>query len=134
MNKTDRKKGRCPRCCPDGGAYFRRELTADGWVWECNNCGTEIPCRKGPNREPAKPTATQERILERMLKNERLAAPELTRREMVGRKVFFVIEERGRPWLAAATIMGTIGPRGKLKAEYSTVGYKKAITDPVYLI
>lgn len=44
------KTAPCKTCCPDGGAYFRRDLDlVDGeWIdyWECQNCLARTPIRK----------------------------------------------------------------------------------------
>lgn len=52
MRTRERKRGKCPTCCPSGGAIFVR--TADfgdnsgEWIhyWACTNCGHRKPSGK----------------------------------------------------------------------------------------
>lgn len=54
------KRGKCPNCCPDGGAILTVALDAElKPVWRCNNCFTETPRqhrRKADESSPLTPS------------------------------------------------------------------------------
>lgn len=72
MARSNRKTGKCPSCCPNGGAIFERDMD---WnvevgpgevrphVWRCCNCGHTMTLRKSPEL-PTKPTAAQLKAIE----------------------------------------------------------------------
>lgn len=120
-------RGKCPRCCPDGGACFSSAYDYDSekYVKQCNNCGHQLPFRKSPNRKPTGPNARQTRLVERL----REAGWAVTV-EMIGRKAFVKFDHPTRHWLAYGNSgCGTIGPNGALKLKLYRVGGDKEILD-----
>jgi hypothetical protein len=120
MTKTLR--GKCPRCCPDGGAIF------DNWVTqkECRNCGLVIPIRK--IKPSGKPSKSQERILKQII-DAFGGTPET---EMIGRSMFLKLVNRERNWILGDSLFGTIGVGGKFKIELQRALVPNAIiTDKI---
>ena len=66
---TDSKKGRCPKCCPDGGAYFDREYDVDLGrdVWVCRNCWDRTPVRTRTKTTPTDVSPAQRRTIDRIV-------------------------------------------------------------------
>jgi hypothetical protein len=120
MTKTLR--GKCPQCCPDGGAVF------DNWGThkECRNCGLVIPIRK--IKPSGKPSKSQERILKQIV-DAFGGTPET---EMIGRKMFVKLVNRERNWILGDSLFGTIGVGGKFRIELQRAFVPNAIiTDQI---
>ncbi len=127
MTKTLR--GRCPRCCPNGGACFRKTWNDDGQrVKECLNCHLMLPIRT--IKKTGKPNATQQRRLDHIIA---LFGGTLEIK-MIGRKVWFSLENRERNYLYGNLIYGTIGPAGAFKITMpQLLSESKILTDTISL-
>jgi hypothetical protein len=104
MAKTLR--GKCPFCCPDGGAEFRHY----GITKVCVNCGHEYPVRQ--RRKPTGSNKVQKRAIERILY---LFGGEVTKQELIGHKVWITVRNAARSIYDGNWVYGTIGPRGALR-------------------
>ncbi len=117
--------GRCPNCCPDGGACFDRVFGDDGWAKKCTNCFHIYPIRKA--KKQTAPNATQGRVIARLVE----LGWNVTKQEMIGRKVWVAAEHPTKNWLLGNTLFGTIGPAGAFKLTLQTVGKNPVITDDI---
>ena len=113
---TKTMRGKCPKCCPDGGAIFSREYEPVGdtdkwhWVKKCRNCGFEKPIRK-TNYKPDGPNAKQQRIITRIVE----AFGGTHEVKMMGRRVWITAKNyEGRKFFEGQSFFGTIGPKGAL--------------------
>jgi hypothetical protein len=111
MSKAKVYRGKCPRCCPDGGAYFRGGFNDEmEWGKVCENCGHWRPIRA--LRIPSRPNARQQRIIDRIVEVFG-GEPEVT---MHGRKAWLSLRNYdGRKWHEGQSLFGTIGPRGAIR-------------------
>jgi hypothetical protein len=119
--------GKCPRCCPNGGACFTRTYDDDSRpVKKCTNCHLELPLRKV--KATGKPNQTQERVLAR-LKETFGGTFEV---KMIGRKVWLSATNENRPWHEGTGLYGTIGPNGAMSLKLSRLfGDPPVITDDI---
>lgn len=123
-----RKTAKCPKCCPDGGAIFRKTYGISGWEWQCNNCGCVRPARK--NKPTGRMTPSQKAVVAKL--------------EAQGWTVETKIINNGPTWWVSATrdfgnpgqnlflgtnVYGPIGPRGKFKLTLQRFGGEKVVTD-----
>lgn len=116
--------GKCPRCCPDGGAIFSR------WGAEekkCHNCHLVLPFRR--IKPTGKPTPSQDRILAQVVQLFG-GTPEI---RMIGRTLWFSLVNRERNWLLGDSLFGTIEPKGKFKITLQRIGGDKVLTDQIGL-
>jgi hypothetical protein len=107
MTKTLR--GKCPRCCPDGGACFERYGDAEK---RCNNCHLVLPFRR--IKPTGKATASQQEAIDRILAT---FGGTVTKLEMIGRKAWVEIKNPARHWALGDTVYGAIGAGGKLELK-----------------
>lgn len=131
MAKQDTKRGRCPNCCPDGGAIFKAEVDFNEAgelvrVWKCCNCPQRLP-RKTYRRESAKMTASQAKVFDR------LAADfgGVLQTQWVGRKVYVTATNEARRWFEGIMVGGFIGPRGSYKLTLYRLGGDVVVEDGV---
>lgn len=129
MAKQRTSRGRCPRCCPDGGAVFGFDYgdtrAEDGWV--CRNCGYRKPARSrkpvaGPNRAQA---AVAERIR---------GMGWAVEVKMIGRDAWLSGTRELKPLMGLIhgdRFFGTVGPRGKINLTFLRFGGDKNLTDDV---
>jgi len=107
MTATKVYRGRCPRCCPDGGACFERWGAAEK---RCNNCHLVLPFRAV--KPTGRPTPAAERALERVMV---AFGGEVTERRMIGRKLWITAKNPARHMTKGDMLYGAIGPCGKLE-------------------
>jgi hypothetical protein len=114
-------RGKCPRCCPDGGAVF------DNWVTqkECRNCGLVIHIRK--IKPSGKITKSQQGVLDQIIEAFG-GTPEIS---MIGRSVFLKLVNRERNWMLGDSLFGSIGVNGKFKITLQRLGGDAIITDRI---
>ena len=115
--------GKCPRCCPNGGACFERIYDPPGK--KCNNCHAVYP-RKGVNGKPGKPNKTQEEVIARLLAE---FGGEITEKRMIGRKVWVAMKNETRNWMLGDSFYGTIGPCGAFSLKFHTCMSTKELKD-----
>jgi hypothetical protein len=114
------KRGKCSRCCPDGGAIFTNCVDH----WRCNNCGYCLP-RKTYKRTSAALTPSQEQVIERV---KRAFKPIECTMQMIGRKVYITMKNN-RSMFVGDALHGTIGPRGSFKLTLQRFGGDALIND-----
>lgn len=129
MTRQRTSRGRCPRCCPDGGAVFGFEYgaTRAGDAWVCRNCGYQRPARKrkpvtGPNRRQA---ALADRIR---------GMGWAVEVKMIGRNAWLSCARELKPGLGlffGDRAYGTVGPRGKIALTFMRFGGDKRLTDAI---
>jgi hypothetical protein len=127
MSKSKSYRGKCPRCCPDGGAYFRGGFNESmEWGKVCTCCGHWRHIRA--TRIPSRPNARQQRIIDKIVALFG-GRPELT---MHGRKAWLSPRNyEGRHWADGQALWGTIGPRGAIKLSLARLGDDITITDMI---
>ncbi len=113
-------RGKCPRCCPDGGACF--EIFSD--VKKCTNCHLEIPRRKYTKSGTVTPC--QQKTIDKILAT---FGGEIEKLEMIGRKVWITIENKNRNWIFGDMVYGTISVNGHFSLTLSGMGNPPKITD-----
>jgi hypothetical protein len=123
--------GKCPRCCPDGGACFSPTYLEDGLAKQCNNCGHIINLRKRP-RATGKPNATQQRVINRITSLFG-GIPEITPVSPTSRRVWISLKNYDRPMLVGDSLFGTIGPNGAFKITLQRLFGDKVLTDDIGL-
>lgn len=111
-------RGKCPACCPDGGAIFtvgadwaaydRGET--DRRIKKCINCGLSLPFRAV--RPTGRKTYSQIRALARIGD---AFGGEITKQKMIGRDLWVEMKNPARGMILGDSLFGTIGPGGKLK-------------------
>jgi len=107
-------RGKCPNCCPDGGAIFDRDYDDAGERYgkRCLNCGLWLPTKKAADPNPVAPNATQQAWIDR------LAAAFGGEHEvkMIGRKAWITLTNYdGRHYFDGQAAYGTIGPNGAIE-------------------
>lgn len=129
----NRKTGKCPKCCPEGGAIFHAESNYNyetekfDRVWICQNCGEKLP-RRVVSRKPTKPTPTQEDVLAKL---KEAFGGEIVRTELIGRTFSFKIENESRAWYKGRLLAGFIGPNGKMDVTLYRLGGDVKINDDI---
>lgn len=129
---TKTLRGKCPRCCPDGGACFTREYDHDengnwSWVKKCNNCFLVLPIRKVV--ASGKPSKSQQRVLDKItnwgwiIKEQRL----------IGRKLWVTAEHPTKSWVLGNQLCGTLGVSGSFKINLYRLGGDRPLTDDIDL-
>lgn len=126
MKKEQTKRGKCPRCCPDGGAIFTDESRLEDHkfipVWACNNCPQTIP------RRTNKPTGKQSKAQATTVARLAGAGWVIEKQELVGRNLWVSATHPGRKWFEGDHLFGTIGVRGKVKITLIRVGGDAVVT------
>jgi len=119
------KRGRCPKCCPDGGAIFERTYDFEGnypegseedkygaEVWKCLNCGYTTRVQKQARKGSKGITRSQERQIRRLWEiyayPEDRCTKEVKHYPEIGTVQLYI----KRPLLSK---MFHIGPRGKVE-------------------
>lgn len=116
-------KGKCPKCCPDGGAYFDLESrrAEDGSLTKtvrvCRNCGHELPFAR--QREPSRPNARQEAVIDLLLT---MFGGGVETKRMIGRAVWISVVNEGRHFMLGQRVFGTVGKYGKIDLTLLRVG------------
>ena len=103
-------RGKCPRCCPDGGALFDRAYDDEvkHLGKRCQNCGLWLPVRK-TNYKPAAPNQRQQWTIEQLAE----AFGGSCEVRMIGRDAWVTLKNyEGRNFYLGQSAYGTIGPRG----------------------
>lgn len=120
--------GKCPNCCPDGGAIFhlKYDFETKATVKSCMNCGHNLPYRK--IKPSCKPTPSQEKVIARIMT---AFGGEIEKREMIGRKVWFTAKNSERHWISGDSIYGTVGVNGKFEVTLLRLGGDAKITDDI---
>jgi hypothetical protein len=119
MSKTKTFTGKCPNCCPDGGAEFKR------WGMNekrCVNCHHVLPLRQV--KPSGKPTVSQEKAIARVLA---VFGGSVIKQEMIGRKVWVEIRNDERHWVRGDFVYGAIGPCGQLDLKMPRFGAGEAL-------
>jgi hypothetical protein len=106
-------RGKCPLCCPDGGARFRLYGSDQK---QCQNCGNILPFRRV--KATGKITRSQQQAIDRLLA---AFGGSITNQKMIGRNVWVEIENPARDWIKGDMVYGTIGVRGGLDLSLSRV-------------
>jgi hypothetical protein len=121
-------RGKCPNCCPDGGAIFhlKYDFEISALVKSCMNCGHKLPYRT--IKSTGKETPSQKRVIARVLE---VFGGEIEKREMIGRKVFFSVNNPERNMFLGDSLFGTIGPGGKFEITLQRFGGDAKITDDI---
>lgn len=123
-----RKIGKCPKCCPDGGAVLHKTWKDDGSpAWKCMNCDHVVTRRVATTS--GKPTLSQETAVARLAKAFGVAGPRHTK--MMGRVLWVEFENNDRPWHAGQLLYGPIGATGKLHLSLSTYGKDTSIQNDI---
>jgi hypothetical protein len=124
-------RGKCPRCCPDGGACFtiEHEYTEDG-KWQrhkkCSNCNLMIPIRK--IKPSGKPTLNQQKIIDKIV-GLFGGIPEIT---MHGRDVWLSLKNyEGRHLFDGQSLYGTISVNGRYQITLQRLFGDEKITDDI---
>ena len=120
--------GKCPNCCPDGGAIFTVELDWDAIdrgedsekrVKRCHNCGHKFPFRQTPS---------QQRVVSQIV----AAFGGTYEVKMMGRKVWLSGKNyEDRNWITGDSYFGTIGPKGAFEITLQGYGKGTKITDEI---
>lgn len=121
--------GKCPNCCPGGGAIFRLEhdFETNATVKSCMNCGHKLPFRRV--KPTGQPTSSQLRVLLQVKKAFGVeACKEIS---MVGRKVWFTMVNRDRSMFLGDSLFGTIGVGGAFEITLQRIGGDVKITDDI---
>lgn len=120
-------RGKCPRCCPDGGACFKVEYDYDTGkdVKKCTNCYLMLPLRRV--KASGKPTTKQQEVIDRV----RATGWTVDEVKMIGRKVWITFSHPTRSWLLGNTGFGTIGVCGAFELKLQTIGKDAVITDDI---
>lgn len=125
MTASKTLRGKCPRCCPDGGACFERQY--DG-TKKCNNCHLIVPMRKvksvGETLSPS-----QRRVIDRVV----AAGWTLEKQEWIGRKAWVVFKHPTRGWFLGDSVYGSIGPNGRIDLKLQRLGPEKVMRDDIDL-
>lgn len=128
-------RGKCPNCCPDGGACFTIELDWDAIdrgedtnrkVKRCNNCHHTLPFRR--IKATGKPTTSQQRILDQVMD---VFGGTIEKQEMIGRKLFFTATNPAKSMWTGNSLFGTIGVGGSFKITLQRIGGDAKITDNI---
>jgi hypothetical protein len=126
---SDSKRGKCERCCPDGGAIFSAAYGGDLQpVWRCNNCNFAKP-RTSYKRASSSPTPSQTKVLARLLKR---TGAVVVKQEMIGRRLWVSFATEGSIF-TNKEYMGTIGPKGAINLTYYYFGGSRKVTEE-YLV
>jgi hypothetical protein len=131
MTSKKTVRGKCPRCCPDGGAVFEVmseydfDTKTERHYRKCNNCFLKLEIKKRP--PSGKPNARQARLLAKIL--ERFGGEQES--HMVGRKVWVSGKNYARGCLNGESYFGTIGSNGKLDLTFQAFGRDVKITDMI---
>ncbi len=116
-------RGKCPRCCPDGGACFERW---GGSEKKCNNCHLILPFRQV--KATGKPTTSQQKVIDRIVRS----GWALTDINMIGRKAWVQFTHPTREWcFMGNTVHGTISVGGAFDLKLQRFGGDKVIRDTV---
>lgn len=122
------KIGKCPTCCPTGGAILKATYDDDNKVWQCMNCGVEQPRRV--NKSSGEMTPSQQAVV-RALE----AKGWKVETRMIGRNVFVKGDkDRGSPALnlfSGDKLYGKIGVRGSFELTLMRFGPDVKITDDI---
>jgi hypothetical protein len=121
-------RGKCPNCCPDGGAVFHLEYDFEthAMVKSCMNCHHKLPFRK--ITPTGKATPSQEKALNRIMT---AFGGEIERREMIGRKLWFSAKNPQKSMFLGDSLFGTIGVSGKFEVTLQRIGGDAKITDEI---
>lgn len=120
-------RGKCPRCCPEGGACFTFCYTEDGKPGKkCSNCHLEIVKRKYTRSD--KPTPSQQKVIDLVLST---FGGEVKDQKMIGRKVWISVENNNRNWIFGQMVYGSISVNGSFKLHLSGIGTPSEIKDEI---
>lgn len=113
-------RGKCPNCCPDGGACFERWGDTEK---KCNNCGHVMKFRR--IKATGKISPSQQRVIDRILG----LGWKVEKQEFIGRKLWIDFLHPTKDWMIGNRTYGTIGINGsfKLKIERPFVPEKTLI-------
>lgn len=117
------KRGKCPECCPDGGAIFSLDFDADlNRVWQCNNCGYQKPVSRLKPLD--KPSPGMQRTIDR-LHAIFGGTVEVT---MQDRRAWVKLS-REASWHETGRAFGIVNCNGTFKLTVMQFGGDKEITD-----
>lgn len=126
--KTKTIRGKCPNCCPDGGAEFKLEYDydIDKIVKCCCNCGHKLPFRLV--KPTGKITPSQRKVIDRITS----AFGGTHEATLMGRKVWLSGKNyEDRNFITGDSYYGTIGPGGAFEITLQTIGNGVKITDDI---
>ena len=111
----NRKTGKCPRCCPDGGAIFTTHYLADETaeghpfhrVWRCNNCFFVKPLRA--LKALTEPTTGQKAVIDRLSD----AFGGTVKVEMMGRMAWVTLDNDSRSMWDGLHAFGKVHANGR---------------------
>jgi hypothetical protein len=121
-------RGKCPNCCPDGGACFELDYDydTDSTVKRCQNCGHKLPFRR--IKGTGQITPSQKKVIDRVTS----AFGGTYEIKMIGRKVWLSGKNyEDRNFITGDFYFGTIGPGGAFEITLQTIGNGVKITDDI---
>jgi hypothetical protein len=135
MSATKTVRGKCPNCCPDGGAIFTVERDWDkidqniddnSMIKRCHNCDHKFPFRQ--IKATGKITPSQQKVINRITS----AFGGTYEIKMIGRKVWLSGKNyEDRNWITGDSYYGTIGPGGAIEITLQRCGEGPKITDNI---
>jgi len=121
--------GKCPNCCPEGGAIFtlQYDFESDSTVKRCSNCGHKLPFRR--IKATGKPTPSQQKVIDRIVGMGWV----IEKQEMIGRKVWVTAVHPGRSMWFGDSLFGTLGVGGAFELTLQKIGGDVKLKDEIDL-